>query len=413
MAFKGKHHDAEKTPNVALNRSAVICGFVFQFSVPRLVTSKLGVMDFAFLQRFRFLIFGFAIVCFVMLAGAVYQFQRTTADLTAFPPPGRMISVNGVNLHLFCMGSGFPTLILEAGLGENSLSWHPVQSKLAQSMRVCSYDRPGLGWSDLINAPIHVEDVAKNLHTLLKNAGISPPYVLVGHSRGGIYVRAFYRQFPAETRGIVLVDSTHEQSPMHQYPYAVWDYWKQAMQIAIAEPLSRVGLVRLIGLADADRIPSPLPAEVLVAKTAVQNRSDTARAVVNEIAVMRLGLSPTTPPPTDLGNLPLLVLTAGNLVDQSLVEREAEKSGKNIETEKALARIQQTEQDDLARLSSNSRHIIIKHSGHFIMQDRAEEFVSAVSEFVKPIAVKLEGERPTIYSTGLRNKGALSDQFKR
>jgi pimeloyl-ACP methyl ester carboxylesterase len=370
-------------------------------------------MNFAFLQRFRFFLFGFGIVCFAMLAGAVYQFQKTTADLTAFPPPGRMISVNGVNLHLFCMGSGFPTLILEAGLGENSLSWHPVQSKLAQNMRVCSYDRPGLGWSDLINAPIQVEDVAKNLHTLLNNAGISPPYVLVGHSRGGIYVRAFYRQFPAETQGIVLVDSTHEQSPMHQYPHAAWDYWKQAMQIAIAEPLSRVGLVRLIGIAAADRRPSPLPAEVLAAKTAVQNRTDTARAVVNEITVMRRGLNATTPPPANLGNLPLLVLTAGNLVDQSLVEREAEKSGKNIETEKALARIQQTEQDDLARLSNNSRHIIIKNSGHFIMQDQAEKFVSAVSEFVKPIALKLEGERPTNHSTGPAQKTAQSGEFER
>ncbi|WP_064042273.1 alpha/beta fold hydrolase [Methylomonas koyamae] len=379
----------------------------------KLSNNLLGIMIFAFLHRFHFFLFSFGIVCFVLLAGAVYQFQKTAADLTAFPPPGRMISVNGVNLHLFCVGSGFPTLILEAGLGENTLSWYPVQSKLAQNMRVCSYDRPGLGWSDLINAPIQVEDVAKNLHTLLNNAGISPPYVLVGHSRGGIYVRAFYRQFPAETQGIVLVDSTHEQGPMHQYPHAAWDYWKQAMQIAIAEPLSRVGLVRLMGVADADRRPSPLPAEVLAAKTAVQNRTDTARAVVNEITVMRQGLTATTPPPTSLGNLPLLVLTAGNLVDQSLVEREAEKSGKNIETEKVLARIQQTEQDDLARLSNNSRHIIIKNSGHFIMQDRAEEFVSAVSEFVNPIDPKLEDERPTNHSTGPAQKAAQSGEFKR
>ena len=370
-------------------------------------------MKFVLLQRFRFFLFGFGIICFAMLAGAVYQFQKTTADLTAFPPPGRMISVNGVNLHLFCMGSGFPTLILEAGLGESSLSWYSVQSKLAQNMRVCSYDRPGLGWSQLINAPIQVEDVAKNLHTLLNNAGISPPYVLVGHSRGGIYVRAFYRQFPAETRGIVLVDSSHEQSPMHQYPHAAWDYWKQAMQIAIAEPLSRVGLVRLMGVADADRRPSPLPAEALAAKTAVQNRTDTARAVVNEIAVMRQGLSATTPPPTNLGNPPLLVLTSGNLVDQSLVEREAEKSGKNIETQKALARIHRTEQDDLAALSSNSRHIIVKNSGHFIMQDRAEEFVSSVSEFVNSIVPKLEVERPTNHSTGPAQKAAQSGEFKR
>jgi pimeloyl-ACP methyl ester carboxylesterase len=363
-------------------------------------------MKFVFLQRYRFFLFGFGFICFAMLAGAIYQSEKTAADLTAFPPPGHMISVNGVNLHLFCMGSGLPTLILEAGLGENSLEWYPVQSKLAQKTRVCSYDRPGLGWSDPINMPIKMEEVAKNLHTLLNNSGNSPPYVLVGHSRGGIYVRAFYHQFPEETLGIILVDSTHEQGPMHQYPYAAWDYWKQAIQIAIAEPLSRVGLVRLMGLADADRMPSPLPAEVLAVKTAVQNRTDTARAVVNEISVMRRGLDPNTPPPDSLGNLPLLVLTAGNLIDLSLIEREAEKSGKDISTEKALARIRQSEQDDLARLSHNSWHIIIKNSGHFIMQDQADKFVSAVSDFIEPFTLKPEGHHPTDHSTGPARKAA-------
>jgi len=363
-------------------------------------------MKFVLLQRLRFFLFGFGIVCLATLAGAVYQSEKTAADLASFQPPGHVISVNGVNLHLFCMGSGLPTLILEAGLGESSLGWYPVQSKLAKKTRVCSYDRPGLGWSDPINTPIQVEDVAKNLHTLLNNAGISPPYVLVGHSRGGIYVRAFYHQFPEETQGIILVDSTHEQGPMHQYPYAAWDYRKQAMQIAIAVPLSRVGLVRLMGLADADRSPSALPAELLAAKTAVQNRTDTARAIVNEISVMRRGLNPTTSPPDSLGNLPLLVLTAGNLVDLSLVEREAEKLGKDINTEKALARIRQAEQDDLARLSNNSRHIIIKNSGHFIMQDQAEKFVSAVNDFVEPISLGLEGKRPTNHSTGPARKPA-------
>ena len=168
-----------------------------------------------------------------------------------------------------------------------------------------------------------------------------------------------------------------------------------------------------MGVADAIRRPSPLPMEVLAAKTAVQNRTDTARAVVNEIAVMRQGLSATTPPPTSLGKLPILVLTAGNLVDQSLVEREAERSGKDIETEKALARIHQTEQDDLAGLSSNSRHIIVKNSGHFIMQDKAEEFVSFVSDFVKPIVPKLEVERPTNHSTGPARKVARAFELRR
>ncbi|WP_225616167.1 alpha/beta hydrolase [Methylomonas albis] len=335
-----------------------------------------------FRRCLRYCFFGSAIVSLTALAGAVYQTGTTVADLAAFPPPGQMIAVNGLNLHLYCLGSGSPTLILEAGLGENVLSWYPVHAKLAQTMRVCAYDRPGLGWSDPVDAAIQPEEVAENLKALLHNGGIAPPFVLIGHSRGGIYVRAFYHRFPEQTQGIVLVDSTHEQSPMHQYPYAVWDYRKQALQIAIAEPLSRLGIVRLLGIVDADRRPSPLPAEILAAKTAIQNRTDTAHAVVNEIAEMRQGLDPATPPPGSLGNLPLLVLTAGNLVDLAIVEREAARAGKDVEVDKALAEIQQADQDDLARLSSHSRHIVVGNSGHFIMQDQADAFAAAVRGFV-------------------------------
>lgn len=187
---------------------------------------------------------------------------------------------------------------------------------------------------------------------------------------------------------MVLVDSTHEQSPMHQQPYAAWDYRKQALQIAVAKPLSWLGIVRLLGLADADLRPSSLPAAILTAKTAVQNRTDTAHAVVNEIAVMRQGLDSDTPHPGSLGNLPLLVLTAGDLVDPNFVAREAARAGKDVEAEKALAQIQLAEQNDLAHLSSHSRHIVVGSSGHFIMQDQADEFVGAVSEFAKPLAQK-------------------------
>lgn len=356
--------------------------FGFLFALPAASNLPLTDMTFVLSPRLRYWLFGLAIACLAALVGAIYQAETTAADLAGFSPPGRMVSVNGAKLHLYCIGSGSPTLVLEAGLGENVLSWYPVQAKLARNMRVCAYDRPGLGWSDPVDTAIQPEDVAKNLHALLNNAGIAPPFVLVGHSRGGIYVRAFYHQFPEETQGIILVDSTHEQSPMHQHPYAAWDYRKQALQIAVAEPLSRLGIVRFLGIADADRWPSPLPTQILAAKTALQNRTDTAHAVVNEIAVMRRGLDPATPPPGSLGNLPLLVLTAGNLVDQNFVAREAARAGKDVEAEKALAQIHLAEQNDLAHLSSHSRHIIVGNSGHFIMQDQADEFVGAVSEFV-------------------------------
>ncbi|MEN9501217.1 MAG: hypothetical protein RI964_502 [Pseudomonadota bacterium] len=320
--------------------------------------------------------------CFVAFIGSIYQIRATTADLNKHPAPGRMVSVNGLNYHLNCIGTGFPTIILEAGLGESSLSWHPVQAKLAQTTQVCAYDRAGLGWSDPTDEPMPPEHVATNLDVLLRNASIKPPFVFVCHSRGGIFCRNFYHQFPREVKGLVLVDSTHEQSPFREYRYAKVDYFKQQVQMLIAPVLSRIGIIRLMGWANADRQPSPLPPDILAAKTAVQNRTDTTLAVVNEIAVMRKGLDSSTPPPPSLGDLPLVVLTSGKGIDSELAEREAKASNSSVENAVAIARIERTAQQELAALSSNSKHVIAEKSGHFIMYDQPDLLISNVLELL-------------------------------
>lgn len=316
--------------------------------------------------------------CLVAIVGGIYQFRATTTDLKAHPAPGRMINVNGLNYHLNCTGTGSPTIILEAGLGESALSWYPVQAKLAQTTQVCAYDRAGLGWSDPADEPMSPEQVATNLHTLLRNGSITPPFVLVCHSRGGIFCRNFYHQFPNEVHGLVLVDSTHEQAPFREYLFAKNDYIKQSIQMTIAPLLSRIGIIRIMGWANADRLPSPLPGDVLAAKTAIQNRTDTTLAVVNEIAVMRRGLDVSTPPPAVLGNLPLVVLTSGKGIDLALAEREAKASNSSIDDAVAVARITDTLQRELAALSSNGKQVIAEKSGHFIMYDQPDLLVSNV-----------------------------------
>lgn len=336
-------------------------------------------------KKFRFMATGLALVCAASTLGYIYQKNRTMADLEAFPAPGRMIAVNGTHYHLHCIGSGTPTVVLEAGLGESSLSWTSVHAQLAKTQRVCAYDRAGLGWSDPTETPMQPIEVAENLHTLLKNADISPPFVLIGHSRGGLFVRSFYHRYPDETAAIVLVDSTHEQGPLHQYPFAEWEYRKQAVLMAIAEPMSRVGLLRAFGLADSHRQRSPLPEPVLAAKTAVQNRSDTAQAVVNELSIMREGLDSATKPPLSLGNTPLLVLSAGNALSPDWVRSEAERQGRDVATELLLAHLKEMHQKQLVRLSTNSHHVVLAGSGHFIMYDKPDEFVGLVSAFLETL----------------------------
>jgi pimeloyl-ACP methyl ester carboxylesterase len=118
-----------------------------------------------------------------------------------------MLDIGGRRLHLYETGQGSPTVVLEAGIAATSLSWRPVQNEVAKFARVASYDRTGLGWSDAASAPLTLSRLVEDLRTLLQVAQLSPPYILVGHSFGGLIVRAYAHRYPPETAGLVLVDA--------------------------------------------------------------------------------------------------------------------------------------------------------------------------------------------------------------
>jgi pimeloyl-ACP methyl ester carboxylesterase len=114
------------------------------------------------------------------------------------------------------VGTGSPTVVLASGAGGFSAEWSAVQPHLAQTTRVCAYDRAGLGWSEPGPGPRAPERIADELHTLLVNAGEPGPYVLVAHSAGGKHARLFAQQHPQEVAGIVLVDPRSEYIEDHQ-----------------------------------------------------------------------------------------------------------------------------------------------------------------------------------------------------
>jgi pimeloyl-ACP methyl ester carboxylesterase len=118
-----------------------------------------------------------------------------------------MLDIGGRRLHLYETGQGSPTVVLEAGIAATSLSWRPVQNEVAKFARVASYDRTGLGWSDAASAPLTLSRLAEDLRDLLQVAQLPPPYILVGHSFGGLIVRAYALRYPTETAGLVLVDA--------------------------------------------------------------------------------------------------------------------------------------------------------------------------------------------------------------
>jgi pimeloyl-ACP methyl ester carboxylesterase len=145
-------------------------------------------------------------------AGAIYQASATALDQRAYRPPGQLFDVGGYKLHIFCMGESHdasPTVILDAQNGGTVSHWAWIQPELAKSTRVCAYDREGLGWSEPSPRPQDSRQNAAALHTLLRAAGVPAPYVLVGHSFGGLYVRMYADRYPDEIAGMVLIEGTH------------------------------------------------------------------------------------------------------------------------------------------------------------------------------------------------------------
>ncbi len=142
----------------------------------------------------------FASITSLLLFGFVYQSLGKRLDQKRMPPPGRLVTVNGRSIHLLEKGTGRP-VILEAGIAGTSLGWTLLHDRLSSEARVISYDRAGLGWSDAVRTPRTLSNAVNELRELLKVTGISPPYILVGHSYGGLIVHHYASLHPDEVSG--------------------------------------------------------------------------------------------------------------------------------------------------------------------------------------------------------------------
>ena len=147
-----------------------------------------------------------AAVTFLMLAGATYQGAATALERRQYPHPGGLIDIGDRQLHLYCLGEGSPTVVLEAPAAGMAAAWAWVQPEVARVTRVCSYDRAGLGWSEAGSRTYEPAAVAEQLHTLLRRAGEPGPYVLVGQGLGAAFASLFAARFGGEVAALVLVD---------------------------------------------------------------------------------------------------------------------------------------------------------------------------------------------------------------
>src|SRR6476659_5806720 len=157
----------------------------------------------------------YPVIAVMALASVVggYETVREHLDASAYPMPGRLVDGGGHRLHLHCTGSGSPTVVLQPGGGDMSSAMGWIAPAVADHTRVCVYDRASRGWSDPSDATQDGEQIATDLHTLLHRAHVPGPYVLAGHSFGGLYVRIFAARYPNEVAGMVLIDSTGSREP--------------------------------------------------------------------------------------------------------------------------------------------------------------------------------------------------------
>ncbi|HEX2571631.1 MAG TPA: alpha/beta fold hydrolase [Polyangia bacterium] len=317
----------------------------------------------------------------VLLIGASWNALADARDGRRFPPPGQLIEVDGVRLHLHCTGQGQPTVVLDSGWAMPALGWTLVQPELAQRGRVCSYDRAGMGHSesDPTPAPHPPMRIAEDLHKLLQRTGERGPFVLVGHSHGGLMARAFYERFPKEVAGMVLVDATSEYMEERFFGPT----WEKDMAASNESARRRGPLFRFVlwsGLGrwrltkEAHNSGLPIKPEVIDEAIYLLNQPKWYRAAVAELdgvpesyRQLRAGRG--------LGDLPLIVLTAGKFQPKGAPPEKAEE----------WSRIWVQElQPQLARLSTRGRQVIAD-SGHLIPFEAPGEVVKAVGEVVAMI----------------------------
>lgn len=299
-------------------------------------------------------------------------------------PPGRMVDVGGRLLHVHASGTGGPVVVLEAGIAATSVSWSLVQERLAASTTVVSYDRAGLGWSDA-GCGSTARDAALDLILMLACSGFAAPYVLVGHSYGGLIVRICQQEFPDLVAGMVLVDPVVRGEWRDMPKEKTRMLARGVMLSRRGALLARLGIVRMalaLLMSGSKRIPQ------LMARVSAGNGASVTDRLVGEVRKMpkehwpaiawhwskersfaamagNLESLPVSVCQLDsqrsLGDLPLVVLSAGKEVPEHAAD---------------------------ASLSTRGKAFVVRDSGHWIQLDAPDAVVDAIERVVREVRAR-------------------------
>ncbi len=307
-----------------------------------------------------------AAVFVAIIATTGLQAVLSHLSLRDNPPPGSLVELNGRKVHVLCAGEGSPTVILEAGLPASSLTWMSVFSEIAELTRVCAYDRPGYGWSQPTTSPRTAETIVQELRVLLQSTDTQPPYILVGHSFGGLLMQLYATRFPNDFTGMVLVDSSHPDQAHRTLDLQEIDTISFAMKT-----LGPIGIVRLLFPVPAGN-PESRDVSVREQERELLMTSRTLRTATREMSGLRESLRQVTESTVDLGSKPLVVLSEGR---------------RRAESWQAL-------QEDLSRMSTNSEWQVVDGAGHFVQHDQPDVVVGAVRRVIEKLETTADDASP-------------------
>ena len=329
----------------------------------------------------RALLWLLALTILAVCLGAAYQLVGNWRDARRFPQRGRSVQAGPIKLNLNCSGAGSPTVILESGGGMSSIGWFKIQPEIAKFTRVCSYDRAGYGWSDPGPEPRTALQIAKELKLLLDAAGEKGPYVMVGASLGGIYLRVYSGLYPADVAGVVLVDASHEDQLDRLdavFPpgkeHRVKSQERQEKLDRILTPLMiHLGVERFETAFGSDPQPFHLSKEFWEEFRYLAQETKSRNAFAGEMKA----LPQTNAEARSAGNLgdrPLIVLTRGKIdfVPELQLTKEIEDQIWNL-----WMHVLQVEE---AHLSTRGKQIIVPDSGHVIQFERPDTVIAATRE---------------------------------
>jgi pimeloyl-ACP methyl ester carboxylesterase len=311
------------------------------------------------------------------LAGCVYEHMAEARDAKLYPPPGQLVDVGVRRLHVLCTGpQAGPTVVIIPGGGTPAVVDYALQDRIARFARVCSYDRPGLGWSPAAGAPVSLDDDVADLHALLNKVAGPGPYVLEPESFGGLIALSYTRQYPREVGGLVLVDAAEPKLWFERTDAAEK---AQGATAGLVPLLTSVGVVRAIVPSQLRAYAwgyfSPRERDEMVAVFSRQNpgRTEAFDVASSTPSAERGGL-----PDGAFGDLPMVVIQHGKPF-----------TGANAVAEPGWA----ASEGRLARLSSNSRMIVARDNGHEIAQQNPDLVADAAREVVEQVRARSGGER--------------------